>query len=258
MLRLVRDIWEVSSFAARAKLRHDDHSYRFALNKLRETSNTLRHFAVCRGLTVPSAELGDLIDGFSLQLFAGDLHVEDGGTSSYETVCIAAIVKFLQPLCIFEIGTFTGQRTALFAQHAPANAEIFTLDLKPEDIEGLTVKPLDRDFQYITKAQIGEHFRRIAEASRITQLLGDSMKFDFSPFYGRCDLIFVDGSHSYPFVKSDSINALKMLKPGGIILWHDYKLNCSELVLALDELRNTTELVHIHETALVVHGLRPR
>jgi hypothetical protein len=258
MIGLLGHVWELGSFAAKAKLRHDDNSYAFAKHSVREMSRALAHFATCRGLSIPSVDLGEILDGFSLKLLADDLRVEDGGTTCYETVCIAAIVELLQPRCVFEIGTFRGQRTALFARHVPRNAEIFTLDLEPKDIEGMSMKPDKGDLLYIMKDQIGEHFQTLPESCRVTQLLGDSMTFDFSPFYGRCDLIFVDGGHTYPLVKSDSRHAFKMLKPGGVILWHDYKLRCSETVLALNEFRPTSELFHINETALVVHGLAPR
>jgi hypothetical protein len=257
MMDVLGDVWALGLFTAKAKLRHDRSSYAFAKNAVRETSSALKHFAICRGLSIPSVDLGEIVNGFSLRLLADDLRVEDGGTTCYETVCIAAIIEKVQPRCIFEIGTFKGQRTALFARHAPANAEIFTLDLEPNSIEGMSVKPHEGDLPYIMKDEIGEHFRGLPESCRVTQLLGDSMTFDFTPFYGKCELIFVDGGHTYPFVKADSSNAFKMLKPGGVILWHDYKLRCSELVLALEEFKPASELFHINETALVVHGLTP-
>ena len=34
--------------------------------------------------------------------------------------------------------------------------------------------------------------------------------------------MFVDGAHSYEYVLSDSDAAYRMVKPGGLILWHDY------------------------------------
>jgi hypothetical protein len=34
--------------------------------------------------------------------------------------------------------------------------------------------------------------------------------------------MFVDGSHSYEYVLSDTEAAWKMVKSGGLILWHDY------------------------------------
>ena len=58
---------------------------------------------------------------------------------------------------------------------------------------------------------------------KITQLFGDSKSFDAAPYAGQCDLVFVDGSHAYSYVKNDTEKALAMTRPGGVILWHDYR-----------------------------------
>ncbi len=36
------------------------------------------------------------------------------------------------------------------------------------------------------------------------------------------DFVYVDGAHTYDFVKSDSANALRLLSPTGTIAWDDY------------------------------------
>ena len=48
---------------------------------------------------------------------------------------------------------------------------------------------------------------------------------------GRCvsfadsdDFFFIDGSHSYEYVRSDTLNALKCCHSGSIIAWHDFGL----------------------------------
>lgn len=58
--------------------------------------------------------------------------------------------------------------------------------------------------------------------NKIHQLFGDSAKFDFSLYYNSCSLVFVDGSHAYEYVLSDTKEAMKMVKKGGVIVWHDY------------------------------------
>jgi hypothetical protein len=58
--------------------------------------------------------------------------------------------------------------------------------------------------------------------NKIHQLHGDSAVFDFSPYAKSCSLVFVDGSHCYETVKSDSYAAMEMVEPGGTVLWHDY------------------------------------
>ena len=90
---------------------------------------------------------------------------------------------------------------------------------------------------------------------RITQLYGDSASFDFSPWYGQMDFVFVDGAHAYNYVVNDTNIALKLLNPrGGIIIWHDYGV-WKGVTRALNELREnmpSLPLVHIKDTSLIV------
>lgn len=53
-------------------------------------------------------------------------------------------------------------------------------------------------------------------------LSGDTARFDFSPWYGTRDLVFIDACHEYEYVMKDTEIALKFLQLGGIIVWHDY------------------------------------
>jgi hypothetical protein len=52
--------------------------------------------------------------------------------------------------------------------------------------------------------------------------MADSAKFDYSPFNRRVDLFFIDGAHSYPYVRDDTLKALECCRPGSVIAWHDY------------------------------------
>ena len=69
------------------------------------------------------------------------------------------------------------------------------------------------------------------------------MTFDYSPYHGRVDFVFIDGNHSIRYVASDTEQALKMLAPGGVILWHDYEQIHPKLVRYIDSL---TERFHIY------------
>ena len=68
------------------------------------------------------------------------------------------------------------------------------------------------------------------------------------------DFVFVDASHAYDHVLSDSINALKMLRNGvGIIAWHDY--GWQDVAPALNKLfienGYLRPMRHIQDTSLV-------
>ena len=94
------------------------------------------------------------------------------------------------------------------------------------------------DRNFIDKEVWGLRFAGTAYEKQITQLYGDSAAFDFSPYEGKMDVVFVDGAHSAAYVKSDTEVALRLLKPeGGLILWHDYSsYDWRELTVAMNEL----------------------
>jgi predicted O-methyltransferase YrrM len=168
-----------------------------------------------------------------------------------ELYCMSCVAELRQPKRIFEIWTFDGATTLRLARSV-ASAEVFTLDLDPQSaiVDGLAV--IDSEVNNIKEGGIGFQFAGKSEASRITQLLGDSTRFDYAPYAGTCDLVFVDACHDYEFVKSDSQAALNLLRPGGVILWHDYVPGWPGVVRALDELLPSYPLVHIAGTALAV------
>jgi len=43
------------------------------------------------------------------------------------------------------------------------------------------------------------------------------------------DLVFIDGDHAAESVKSDIDKALSVLRPGGLIAFHDYRLHPKEV-----------------------------
>jgi len=89
-------------------------------------------------------------------------------------------------------------------------------------------------------------------AERVAQLSGDSATFDWSPHVGRAGLVFVDGSHAYDYVRKDSETAMRLVRPGGVVLWHDYGV-WPGVNQALEEIdaRLGLGLVHIAGTSLV-------
>ena len=65
------------------------------------------------------------------------------------------------------------------------------------------------------------------------------------------DLVFVDGDHSYEAVKNDSEKALRMLAPGGIILWHDFAAKTPGIVRYMKEFSQQRPVFRLKHTCLV-------
>jgi hypothetical protein len=189
---------------------------------------------------------------------------EDGNVRLSELVALSLFARAFQPRAIFEIGTFDGRTTMNLALNSPADAKVYTLDL-PKDCVSSTVLPTCRgDQAYLNINVTGARYRSKDERSfpekrKIVQLYGDSATFDFSPYFNGMDLAFVDGAHSYDYVRNDSRIALKMLRGGkGVILWHDYGI-WGGVTKALNELQARNPQFHLHriqDTTLICLILR--
>ena len=90
---------------------------------------------------------------------------------------------------------------------------------------------------------------------RIERLLGDSATFDYSPYEGSIDLVYIDGSHSYSYVKNDTEAAMGMLSPRGTIIWDDFP-GYAGVYAYLDEFAAgmSTTLLHVRGTRLVIYS----
>jgi predicted O-methyltransferase YrrM len=189
----------------------------------------------------------------------------DGNVSAHELEIISKLVKNSDPGVLFEIGTFDGRTTLNLAAHSRADARIYTLDLPRAHMDAAGLPLAVHDRKYINKADSGARFHGTDVSGKIVQLYGDSAVFDFKPYRGTVDFLFIDGSHSYHYVLNDSWTALRLVRGRGTILWHDYVSSGHRcwpgLVRALDELHaNEPEfrgLRHIAGTALAILPVSP-
>ncbi len=162
-----------------------------------------------------------VIDGNETAIYDGVDECGFGHITEFELKAICHIIQKHQPKQIFEIGTFEGRTTLNMALNAP-DAQVFTLDLPASELSNTKMEVEAGEVRYIDKEQSGVRFLGKPAQKQIQQLYGDSATFDFAPYHNAIDLMFIDGSHAYDYVLSDTERALKMVKKGGIILWHDY------------------------------------
>jgi predicted O-methyltransferase YrrM len=187
----------------------------------------------------------------------GDLNVP-GGTNDTEAWILAVLAKNSKNM--FEFGTCTGKTAYLWAQNSSDDAKVFTLTLPPS--EALKFAKQDNDSNVaITNALNESKFEKFIYTgtkveNKINQIFIDSKKFDETKYLSYFDLIFIDGSHAYSFVQSDTEKAFKMLKPNGVILWHDYNanyINNKDVCNYLDNLSKSKKIYHVKDTSLVVY-----
>lgn len=188
-----------------------------------------RTFTDRRG--VPQRNVWDVLDGDGDRTTSITLAHEYywpwfGTVATYaaDLVNLCVLSRMTQPAVVFEIGTSRGLTALHFALNAAA-ARVFTLDLPIDTPVTPHLRTTLVDSWHIRgSAQAsGKHvFDGRSEATRIECLYGDSATFDFSRWHGEVDLFFIDGAHSYEYVRSDTINALRCVRPGGVIAWHDF------------------------------------
>ena len=224
----------------RVELSWRDHAF-----NLRQALSAARHVP-----RLPRAELEQLFPGIGELTIEMRHEVRQRALLHAEAYVLSLITAFIRPKRIFEIGTASGQGTLLMARQAP-EASIDTLDL------GATPPALGVQADeppWSEAASIGEAYRGSEHADHITQHLGDSATFDYAPFAGRIDLVFVDGAHTYEYARSDSRNALSLLTPGGVVVWDDCNYRNPGVSRALHELyRSGTDVYRVHGTRFAVH-----
>lgn len=142
--------------------------------------------------------------------------------SVLEFICLVLLLKRTRAERIFEFGTYKGVSITQLALNVPPGREIYTLDLPDEPIATRLVIADPEDADIAVHKGKGSLIPADLRP-RITFLKQDSARFDESPYVGRMDFVFVDGAHNYDYVKNDSEKAWRMLRSGGIIVWHDFR-----------------------------------
>lgn len=190
--------------------------------------------------------------------FIGSSGRVPGGTSDVEAWILATLAKSAREM--FEFGTATGRTAYLWAVNSPPEARVHTLTLPPDAHANYSAAP--GDFEKAAVRALAQsaftafRYTGTPAEAKIQQLYGDSKQLDESPYEGRCDLIFIDGSHAYSYLESDSAKALRMLAPGGICLWHDYRGrygNTRDVYRYLNRLARSLPLVKLRGTSMVAY-----
>ncbi len=170
-------------------------------------------------VALPETTLADLVDVDALPPVAvGTAWAGRGRWSlgAAERLVLQALVIGRDVRTAFEIGTYNGGTTALIAEAMAADGRVVTLDLPARTFDR-TQSPEDLDGD-----RVGEIWRASPAADRVEQLRCDSLRFDPTPWEGTCDLVLVDGAHDLEHGRQDTRTALRLVRPGGIVLWDDF------------------------------------
>jgi predicted O-methyltransferase YrrM len=178
---------------------------------------------------------------------------EGVGDTTY-FLALGSICAAINPARIVEFGTFLGIGTTTMALNC--QAEILTIDL-PDSSQADDIRSLNEaDQSLVTRSRnrIGSFYADKPVRQRIRELRCDSRQLDLTQHVRQAQLCLVDGGHSYECVAADTANALRVLAPGGIIVWDDYYWRYPDVARYLNELaRSGKSLARIRGTNLVVY-----
>jgi predicted O-methyltransferase YrrM len=211
-----------------------------------------RHFARLL-LTQLMAACGD-IQPIELSELAA-LNDQTVESNLREGAVVALIAKALGAKQIFEFGTFRGRTSMLLAAISP-DVQVVTIDLPPNCSLDFVQAQAGSSIE-ITCPNLFDGMRgsliKGEYGSRIKQLRQSSADLDASRYRGQFELIYIDGSHSYSAVKSDTEKALVMLAPRGTIVWDDYpRPGVWRYLNELDRARPELGLRYLHKWDKVV------
>ena len=211
--------------------------------------------APLKGSALPEVALSTAVPGIDVSAIEL-LHPLErpGGVKVRELVVLNALVRHLQPRRIVEIGTAEGRTTLNLARSSSSDTEILTFDLPPEAPEAMVES--GPDFRQLGLAASGALLSGLDDP-RVRRVLADSTRYDWTALAGTVDLMFIDGGHDYECVRKDTKAALQIVRPGGVILWHDY-CTFNGVTKWLDEMCRTHPLIRIQGTSLAFLQLPER
>ena len=169
--------------------------------------------------SIPSIDVLDICPGTQRWILQSFPSV-GASVSPMECAALAALAHLIGAKRVFEFGTYKGVSTTQLALNVGEDGIVFTLDL-PEDHPAYSL-PIPKPEERQIAAEGGKGILIPQDMlGRVTFLRSDSATFDESPYFGTIDLVFVDGAHSYEYVKNDTEKGWNMLRSGGVLAWHD-------------------------------------
>jgi cephalosporin hydroxylase len=152
----------------------------------------------------------------------------------------AEIVASICPKKVLEIGTFQGGTLCILARLSAPRATIISIDLPggkfgggQSKVRSLLYHTFRKSFQSMYLIRGDSHSEEVATKIRhITQSL---------------DVLFIDGDHTYDGVKHDFLSYSPLVRPGGIIAFHDIAEHRKETGGDVPWFWNEVKRSHAHE-----------
>jgi glycosyltransferase involved in cell wall biosynthesis/predicted O-methyltransferase YrrM len=188
-------------------------------------------------------------EDFLARFPAGDCHrAVCGFTNATDTRIVLALLADARPKRILEIGTALGQMTANLTEWSSDDAVVFTLGAVA-DLPIAVAGP--QRYETPSRQDFGRLANAFGKVAKVLFITADSLGYDFRRLEW-IDFAFIDGGHDLQHVLADSSNVYEILRPGGLMVWHDFTSPAAwvEVRRALERLRFAEPIVHVAGTTV--------
>jgi predicted O-methyltransferase YrrM len=163
---------------------------------------------------------------------------------------LIALVRSVAPRHVIEFGVNIGRTAKAIMAHVPGIVRYTGIDVPLDYVPALALQ-LDN-----AVANPGEMVLADSRFQLIIRPRGslDLTVADLAP----CDAAFIDGDHGRAAVMHDSMLARALVRPGGIIVWHDYHdLGNVDVKAVLDEMHQAGDAISRVENTWLAFERRP-
>lgn len=131
-----------------------------------------------------------------------------------EAEVLVALMRSVQARRVVEIGCHDGRTAKLMLHNVPTIDRYVGIDVPPGYEFGCAVQKLE------VPKRPGHY---ALEEKAFELILRPRGSFEVHPLeLGEVDVVFIDGDHSALAVRHDTELARRVLRAGGLIIWHDY------------------------------------
>lgn len=170
-----------------------------------------------------------------------------GFFNANELETIVALMNKVRPVHVVETGCNIGRTAKLVLKHVPGIVCYTGIDVLPGyQYEAGSCQKHETPPAAGVRAKDDARFRLLVSKFGSRDVTPDAL--------GPADVVFIDGDHSVGGVTYDTHLAESVIRPGGMIIWHDYHdLKCAGIGVkeVLDRRAETCTLYHVEGTWLV-------
>jgi predicted O-methyltransferase YrrM len=144
-----------------------------------------------------------------------------------EVECLITLLATVEPRTIAEFGVQEGRTAKVLLSTIPSISQYIGIDVPPNFTTALAQQQREVPETAGWRVADDSRFRLIIRNSR------DLRSENLPPL----DAAFIDGDHSKTGVSHDTMLSYARIRPGGIIVWHDYgSVYLNDVTEVLDDL----------------------